>query len=354
MPEFNPAMLLLAREARGSTQEDLANISGVSQALISRVEHGLLEFSEETANAMAAALDLPVDFFRQTDSLIGLPHFHAKQRAKVPAKTLNRIAAVINIRRQHIVRLLRSYELEAAKPIPLIDLEEKGLTPEKVAARMREYWLVRRGPIESVTEIIEDAGGIVILARFGTNALDGLSIRSEGLPPIFFMNRDIPGDRFRFSLARELGHIIMHRVPDDDEVMEDQAYRFAAAFLLPSQDVTPYLGQPKLTALTRAKSFWRLPIAELITRAHNLKLITDHQLKLLKADYNKAFIEGEPVDVPIEEPKKTKEIVRYHIEDLHYSISDLAKLLCAKKEHIEQSYLGRPRLSLVRTSNNDA
>ena len=65
---------------------------------------------------------------------------------------------------------------------------------------MREYWLIPRGPLPSVTEIIEEAGGIVIVSRFGTNMLDGISFRSEGAPPMFFMNRDMPASGSR-SLA---------------------------------------------------------------------------------------------------------------------------------------------------------
>jgi Zn-dependent peptidase ImmA (M78 family)/transcriptional regulator with XRE-family HTH domain len=344
---YNPAMLLLAREARGATQEELAQESGVSQALISKVEHGLSDLSEESASALAKALGFPVEFFKQTDRLIGLPHFHAKQRSRVPVKTLSRIGAMINIRRQHIVRLLRSYEMEATKPIPQIDLEEQGLTPEKVAARMREYWLVRRGPVPSVTEIIEEAGGIVMLARFGTNLLDGLSIRSEGLPPMFFMNRDVTGDRFRFSLARELGHIIMHRIPEDDDMMERQAYRFAAAFLMPADDIRPHLSHPKLTTLTRAKAYWKVPISDMIERAYYLKLITDYQHRKLKTEYSKAFEDAEPLPTDIESPRRLRDMVKFHMEKLGYTVSDLAKLLCAREDYIAQTYLDRPRLRLV-------
>jgi Zn-dependent peptidase ImmA (M78 family) len=251
--------------------------------------------------------------------------------------------------------LIKSFEGSVQKPIPQVDLDEQGLTPELLASRMRAYWLLPRGPVPSVTDIIESAGGVVILARFGTTLLDGISLRSEGMPPLFFMNRDIPGDRYRFSLARELGHLVMHTVPDDDEKMEIEAYRFASAFLMPAQDVTPYIAECKITNLARVKAFWNVSISELINRAHNLKLMTDYQHKSLVTQYKKMFADAEPGKIEIEQPERLKSIVQYHIQRLGYSISDLAKLLCVDERYIQNAYLGikgGPALRLV--SSNDA
>jgi Zn-dependent peptidase ImmA (M78 family) len=172
------------------------------------------------------------------------------------AKTLAKIEAIINIRRQHITKLLRSFEEPVAKPIPQIDLDATGATPERVAEQMRAYWMLPRGPIENLVEVIEDGEGIVISTNFDTLLLDGLSFRSEGLPPLFFLNRGMPVDRTRFSLAHELGHMVLHAIPEDDALMEAQAHRFAAEFLMPAADIRPYLKEAKLSVFARIKRFW--------------------------------------------------------------------------------------------------
>lgn len=345
---FNPHMLRLARDRRGVTQDDLAKRSGVTQALISKLEHGLVvQPSQDVAERLAAALGCAVAFLYEPGRMVGLPHFHQRERAKLAAKPLARIGAIINIQRQHIAKLMRSYEIEAAKPIPQIDLDESGLTPEKVAERLRAYWMLPRGPVGNVVELIEAAGGIVILARFGTALLAGISFRSEGLPPLFFMNKEMPGDRFRLSLARELGHVVMHTVPDDDEKMEAEAHRFAAAFMMPASDIKPYLAGAKLSALGRVKAYWKLPIKALIERTHELKLITDYQFKSLRNQYTKAFEAGEPVDVPLERPARLRKIVEYHRDRLGYSAQDLAALLAANVEDVETAYFDRPAIRLV-------
>lgn len=345
---FNADMLKLARDAREFTQADLAEATGFTQALISKIENGLIQTpSDDVVDKIAEKLRFPRAFFFQSEKQVGFPPFHYRKRQKLGAKPLAHIGAIINIRRQHVAKLLRSYEQTALKPIPQIDLDESGLTPEKVAERLRAYWMLPRGPIPNVVEIIEEAGGVVILARFGTDLLDGISFRSVGLPPLFFMNRDVPGDRFRFSLAHELGHMVMHTIPADDQKMEQEAHRFAAAFLMPASDIRPYLKDVKLSALGRVKSYWNVSIKSLIKRAHDLRLITDHYYKILNINYNKSFKEGEPFQIPVEQPTKLQSIVRHHIDRLGYTLDDLASLLCMNSDDVQRAYLDRPRLQLV-------
>lgn len=347
--KFNPDMLRLARDANALTQGELAKAAGVTQALISKLEAGLIaEPSVEVVSALSKHLRFPPEFFYQEERVVGFPHFHYRKRAKLGAKPLARINAIINIRRQHIAKLLRSFDNEVAKPIPQIDLDETGLTPEKVAERLRGYWMVPRGPIASVVDIIEQAGGIVILARFGTNLLDGISFRSEGLPPLFFMNKDVPGDRFRFSLAHELGHMVLHTIPGGEDRQEDEAHRFAAAFLMPAAEIKPFLVRPTLSGLARVKAHWRVSIKALIRRAFDLKLISPWQYKSLNIQYRKSFGDNEPFPIEIEQTWRLRNIVRYHREKLGYSLEELARLLRANPEDVERAYLdGKPSLRLV-------
>jgi Zn-dependent peptidase ImmA (M78 family)/transcriptional regulator with XRE-family HTH domain len=346
--KFNPDMVRLARDAREATQGDLADWSGVTQALISKIENGLTQPSDEVADKIADALKFPRSFFLQQERAIGFPPFHYRKRSRLGTKALASIGASINIRRQHVSKLLRSYDLDVQKPIPQIDLDQTGLTPEQVAGRLREYWLLPRGPIDNLVELIERAGGIVILTRFGTDLLDALSFRLEGLPPLFFLNRDVSGDRFRFSLAHELAHIVLHSTPDDDQKMEAEADRFAAAFLMPAPDIRPYLSTVKISTLSRVKAYWKVSIKSLIKRAHDLKLVTDHYYKVLNIQYNKAFSQGEPVEIALERPSLLANIFQFHMRALGYTLRELADLLCLREEDMRLAYVEGPRLRLVK------
>src|SRR5437870_1642062 len=80
-------------------------------------------------------------------------------------------------------------------------------------------------PIHNMIRTVESAGALVYRVDFATRLLDAVSHWSPGMPPLFFLNDDAPPDRLRFSLAHELGHVVMHSVPTDN--MEKEADRFA-------------------------------------------------------------------------------------------------------------------------------
>ncbi len=88
--------------------------------------------------------------------------------------------------------------------------------------------MVPRGPIDNMVELIEENGGIIIHCDFGTDLIDAMSQRIDGLPTLFFVNVNAPADRVRFTLAHELGHMVMHTISvRSDEEMENEADEFA-------------------------------------------------------------------------------------------------------------------------------
>ena len=84
------------------------------------------------------------------------------------------------------------------------------------------------------------------------------------MPPLIFMNAAMPGDRYRFTLAHELAHLVLHNQPETDEAMEEQADEFASEFLLPAKEIRPYLARPSLGGLARVKPYWKVSIKALL------------------------------------------------------------------------------------------
>lgn len=348
---FNRALLQVARAARGFTQGELAQRAGVTQALVSKLENGLTtDPTTETVAALAKAVNFPIPFFYSSERPHGLPPFHYRKRARLGAKVLGKIEAEINIRRIHLARLLQSYELPAKQDFPVIDLAKEQWTPQRAAQVLRGYWLVPRGPIDSLTELVERAGAIVVQINFETPLLDALSFRVPGLPPLIFMNSVVPGDRYRFTLAHELAHLILHNHPAGDEEMEVEADEFAAEFLMPAKEVRPYIVGPSLSRLGRAKAYWKVSIKALIVQAHRLKLITPSQYTGLNVNYSKAGYArlGEPFPIPLEKPSTLSLAVKHHLEGLRYSIEELATLLMLEAEELRALYTERPLLRVVK------
>jgi Zn-dependent peptidase ImmA (M78 family)/transcriptional regulator with XRE-family HTH domain len=347
---FNRALLQVARAARGFTQGELAERASVTQALVSKLENGLTtDPTLETVEALAHALKFPVPFLYSAEQPHGMPPFHYRKRARLGKKAVEKIEADINIRRIHLARLLQAFEHHVDRGFPAIDLAKEQWTPQRAAQVLRGFWMVPRGPIDNLTSLIEQAGAVVVHINFETPLLDALSFRLPAMPPLIFMNSAVPGDRYRFTLAHELAHLILHNHPAGDEEMESEADEFAAEFLMPAKEVRPYIAAPSLGRLGRAKSFWKVSIKALIVQAHRLKLITPSQYTGLNVNYSKAgYARGEPFPIEVEKPSILSQAVKYHLETLKYSVEDMATLLMISTDEFQALYIGLPRLRIVK------
>lgn len=353
----NREMLVLARQARGLTQTELAERLGLSQAQISKIENGLDEADRALVERYAQVLGYRSSFFHQKDTLVGLPPYHHRKRARLGAKKLDAIYAELNIRRMHLQTLVRSAELSTPKALPDLRLDEFGGDSAEAARVLREHWLLPRGPLKDVTRAVENAGVLVLACDFGTDLLDGLSLRVEGLPPLIFLRADMPGDRYRFTLAHELGHLAMHWYsPTSDDLMEAQADRFAGAFLMPAHDIVPYLSGLTLNKLIMLKQVWGLSMQAILYRAKDLGAIGQRQYEGLWRQISRAgYRKSEPVEVPRERPGLLTEVVELHLDDLGYGVEDVSCLLHLTVAEFVRLYLqGSSKLRAIPAENAGA
>ncbi|MFO1037402.1 MAG: ImmA/IrrE family metallo-endopeptidase [Geminicoccaceae bacterium] len=357
--EFNHALLSLARQFRGRSQTDVAKASGINQGHYSRIENGLLPDgpSAENVGRIAAALDFPASFFYQPDAVTGLPlsvHPMYRKRASLSDRELKLIHAEINIRLMHVRRYLSAVELEPELPLPWIDVDEGG-GAEELARSIRRAWMVPDGRIENLTDLCERAGIVVVWCDFDA-AIDGVAMRTRDLPPCVFLNSRRPADRMRFSLAHELGHLIMHRVPTEE--MEAEANRFAGEFLVPEKSFRSHVIGNRVTLefLARQKAYWHTSMAFLLYQAGHHGLITRHQSEYLwKQLSSMGWRTREPAetDVPPEEPALFPHILRLHSDDMGYTPEALGQLVHASPGDVRRLYgrhisQARPRLAIVK------
>lgn len=349
----NAEMLILAREARGLTQKELAAELLVQQGTVSKMEAGLLSPPEETLRKYSGVLQFPIDFFSQSDRVFGFNStvfFHRKRQA-LSDKVLRRLHAFMNLTRMRITRMLRSATISVAQGFSRLELSEFKGGPSEIARLARSMWMVPHGPISSVTEIIENAGGIVVRFDFGTKQIDAISEWVPGYPPIFLVNSDsgITGDRLRLTLSHEIGHMLMHRFPSPE--MEDEANEFAAEFLMPRGEIKASLYNLTLVKLTQLKRIWKVSMAALIQRAYDLKTITETQRRYMFMNLSKKGYrtrEPEETDVPIERPELLTRLALEHLRELGFSVREMMGLLFYTDENEFRSvYMGSDSLRLV-------
>jgi Zn-dependent peptidase ImmA (M78 family)/transcriptional regulator with XRE-family HTH domain len=336
MRAINPEMVTVARESRGLSQSELARRLSIAQGALSKIEGGIRNPSPELMSRLSAELDYPHEFFYSPEPVYGLgvgTLYHRKRQA-LASSVLAKIHAQVNIRRIHISRLLRSVEFPEGK-IKRLDLDDYGAHPGKIAQAVRANWLLPNGPVQNVTTAIENNGGIVIRCDFGTSLIDAVSQWPPDMPPLFFVNEAIPGDRLRYSLAHELAHVIMHEIQTEN--MEDEANRFAAEFLMPANEVRASLEPVTLPRLAALKSYWKVSMAALLKRASDLEKISERQARSLWMKMGQAGLrrrEPTELDIPVEEPTLFAELMDTYRQDLGYSISDLSALLTVHEHEV--------------------
>jgi Zn-dependent peptidase ImmA (M78 family) len=185
-----------------------------------------------------------------------------------------------------------------------LDMQRLG-GPEKASQELRRLWQVPMGPIKSAVDLVERAGGIVFSFPFGCTKVDGISqwpIDQPDLPPIFFLSDTVPGDRMRWTLCHEVGHIVLHHLPTSD--VEREADRFAAEFLTPAAEIGPSLTGLDLQRAASLKSYWRVSMQAIIRRARSLGKIGDVQYAYLFRQMGwMGYRTCEPVPIPQEQPR---------------------------------------------------
>lgn len=326
--EINRQMLVLARESRGLTQQELADALWVTQGYVAKIEGGSLNVSEDFLDKLSEKLAYPKEFFFQVEDVRGVGsacNYHRKRQA-LTGKDWHKITAKLNLLRIHSASLLRGVDTVHENHFHFLDNDDFD-SPEQVARLIRRYWNIAPGPIGNLIEAIENAGGIVYLFPFGTDKLDAISQTAPGQPPLFLVNSEISADRCRFTLAHELGHIVMHgRSPSEN--MESEADRFAAEFLMPARDIIDDLKSISITKAASLKPYWKVAIAALIRRAKDLGTINAQKYtSLYKQLSYHGYRKREPVEIPSERPTVLRDVVQVYLSDYGFDLAALGKLL---------------------------
>lgn len=358
---INPEMVILARDYRAMTQEELAARTGFSQPKIARIESGRsAELDIDEAQKLVAALRFPLDFLTQDEVRVGFgsSSYYYRKRSALSAADRKRIQSTVNILRLHLKRLLSAVDVHASRPIRRFFLDEYSGSPGHVARALRAYWKLPDGPIRNLTAVVESAGVFVIPCDLGSREMDGTGLWLGELPPIIFIRSDLPGDRWRFTVAHELGHLMMHEAPTEE--MEEEANQFAAELLMPEIEIRPQfagmrrIGLPELANL---KSYWMVAMSALLRRAKDLGYLDGNQSRYLYQRMSALGIRmQEPVPIAREEPTTIRQLLSCFTEQMGYDGDSLADFLRIEREDLESIYglkvrsnkVEQPRLRIVK------
>jgi Zn-dependent peptidase ImmA (M78 family)/DNA-binding XRE family transcriptional regulator len=353
--EFNPEMLNIARDLLAMSQAELAKVTGIHTASLSRYESGLVPIPKDELRIVAKALDFPVEFFYRKGDRHNVESgevFHRK-RSSVPMKKLRKLYATLDLFRLNLEILLMQVEVEPPYTIPNYRLQHNRIDIAEIARLVRGYWNLPPGHIRNLIESMENAFCMIFPLDFGTDKIDEVTQWVEPMPPIMLVNTRAPGDRLRWSIAHALGHLVMHHGMKQYLEMEREADQFAAAFLMPANDIKSELKPTTLEHLLGLKPLWKVSVQALINRARDLNVITETKHRSLYQTLSrKGWRTNEPFPLPAERPSLFPQLLSLYQDDRRYSTSEIADLLNVSTHHIQAWYLPpKPALRLVPKRN---
>jgi Zn-dependent peptidase ImmA (M78 family)/DNA-binding XRE family transcriptional regulator len=325
--KINPNMIVLGRELRGLSQLELASKIKLTSATLSKMELSFLGIAKEHFENIAKALHLPESFFYQEGEKMP-SNMTYRKRQIVAQKILSPIEAQVNICRLQLSKLMSQLNVEQPD-LPILDVL-KYETPIKVAKELRKIWGLKEPVIKNLVQLLESKGIFITSFNFATVRVDAQSILTDTQHPIIFTNRSLLGDRQRFSLAYELGHIIMHlhTSPSLDRDVSHEANLFAAEFLMPEKEIKPdFKDGVTLAKLGELKKKWKVSMQALLYRADNLGFLTPNQKRYLLQQFNQMKIrrrEPPEFDIAKESPVLLKTLITKYKTKMKMNVTELA------------------------------
>ncbi len=319
-PGFVGARLREAREVRGLTTIALAEMTGVSRQAISQYEKGRSSPSPDVLVSLARVLNVPETFFTKPERQLNRGTIFYRSMSSATKGARARAEGRFSWLRD-IVAYLSEFVAFPESNFPDLGLPRDPLLLsdddiERAAEDVRRYWGMRDGPIGNMVLLLENQGAVIARDLLGADTLDGLSefVATDRRPYIIIGTDKGTPVRWRFDAAHELGHLVLHSGLDQERLakpaefkqIEDQAHRFAAAFLLPLGPFGEDFFAANLDTLRSIKPKWKVSIAMMIMRARHGGFISEETEGRLWINYSRRRYRGnEPYDdsMTSEEPK---------------------------------------------------
>jgi Zn-dependent peptidase ImmA (M78 family)/transcriptional regulator with XRE-family HTH domain len=279
-----------ARTAAGMNLRTLAAEAGVSAMAVSKYERGVIRPSAPVLAAIAKALRVPPSYFSDDAplELKGVEYRASRRMTPISKRMIHdEIREQLAVRREieAIVPEIRSLAFAVpARQGRIVSMD----TIEDVAEALREEWGLGAQPISNLTNLLEAHGVRVVHVSSTDGWFDGLSARVDDWP-VVVVGANWPGDRQRFTLAHELGHLVLADRLKDGMDEERACHRFAGAFLAPQSAVKQlFVGRSvSPMELLLLKHEWGLSMGAWIFRLQDVGRIDQETVRALWREFRR-------------------------------------------------------------------
>lgn len=353
---MNYRQFIFAREYRGLNQTQLSHsIKGLSQSNLSKFEKGLGTLSEDIQFKIIEYLNFPIEFFNRR-IYYTIENDNYRKRSSINKTEIVRFETRSKIIGYLIDEMSDSIEWPNFELLPL-NVEE-GYSPSQIAQfNRRKLGINPEEPIKNIFTLLEN-NGIIIYEIDEIEKFDGLSFITKNGFPVIIINKKFSNDRKRFTLAHELGHILMHNEQNypvsEFREREKEANEFASEFLMPASSIKNSLRGIKLNDAITLKNYWLTSMSSIFRRAKDLDCISEERyryfmIEMSRSGYNKK----EPMEVFIDSPSCLMNGYYLFKNELSYSMDDFVDTMALPEDILNDvfNFGSKVKLKIYKSAN---
>ncbi len=234
------ANLRRIRASKEISQAQVAEAASLSRGAYRKIESGMVQPRVRNIEAIALALQVPVRELIEPIAVLGNVRFRSQKKLRTRAQILSNAGRWLSDYNglEALLETRRSFRLEGVGADVPAGPDRAALAARAVRAVLG---LTEHEPIRDICGLLDSAGVKVFPMNVASDGFFGLSVGpSDGGPAVVVNTWErISVERWIFSAAHELGHLLLHLDDygqdreDEDAEHEKEADAFAAEFLMP-------------------------------------------------------------------------------------------------------------------------
>jgi Zn-dependent peptidase ImmA (M78 family)/transcriptional regulator with XRE-family HTH domain len=271
------ANLKRIRGAKGISQDRVAEAAGLSRSAYRNIESGKAQPRVRNLQAIAGALQVPVRELLEPSVELTKVRFRSHKKLRTRSQILTDVG-----------RWLADYNgleelLDRHRPFRLQGVAaQAGAGEDRAVAAARAaraaLGLTESEPVRDVCGLLDSAGVKVFPLSVASDGFFGLSVGpSDGGPAVAVNTWErISVERWIFSAAHELGHLLLHLddygqdAEEEDDAHEREADAFASEFLMPDavfrREWAETYGLPLVARVIKVKRIFRVSYRTVLYR----------------------------------------------------------------------------------------
>ena len=308
-----------ARLLKGLSLKEAGKLLGMSAVAVSKYEKNMITPNSKKIIEFADAYQVSASSLLKIYEVPKMKFSSFRKKARLKGGALELLKNVIQNQVAKYLEVLNLNSYTSSFRMKKYDCN--SLEDAEVAANhFRESIKISlRQPISDLISILENLGIIIITienteSRF--DDFDGLSEVVSGVPIIVILDNIQDGARQRFTIAHELGHLILN-IKDPTLDKEKLCHRFASALLMPKGAVENEFGIKRdnvsFYELEAFKQEYRVSYAAINYRLKDLNIINEYLYKKLSIEINKIIGRKDPKPIQPEVSYQFKRLV-YKLE----------------------------------------